>query len=757
MKYRHLLAKSSQTPDAPRDAETLAGHSRNVVAIAQLLARDHGAAMLATLDLPIETALPDLIMALPRAALLHDLGKGNSDFQRMVRTGPNGPTQAFRHEFVSAWLALQEPLLADWLFAGCSEWLRDAIVMAVVGHHLKIGAARDFEPQAGSGNIKTTIFVGHNGFAEVLSVGAELLKLAPPPKLADRTIDLLDDLPLDPLARRWLSRVQGDSKTVDARPRRFIAMLKALLIAADVAASALPRRQVNVEPVTWAKEALAEVCTADELDLVVQTRLKGKEPRAFQHAVANSDARVTFVRAGCGSGKTLAAYMWASRRATGRKLFICYPTTGTASQGFSDYVPLDLIDANLSHSRATVDLEDLPTNETRDGRDRRDALIRMEALAIWDTRVTVCTVDTVLGAIQNNRRGLFAFPAIAKAAFVFDEIHQYDERLFDALMRFLTEFGGAPVLLMTASLPRDRLDRLRSVVGESLEMIDGPPELETLLRYRLTAGTEEETRTLVAEKVRAGCRVLWVSNTVNRAKECARWAEANNLSMLPYHSRYRYEDRLQRHKNVVDAFEGESKGGVVATTTQVCEVSLDLSADLLITDLAPIPALIQRLGRLNRRATPEKPGSPATAIVISPPNSLPYEPNELDDARTWLNELSDRDISQADLAQAFERRVGVRPAGVSNALSAWLDDGVYAKPASLREEGTTIPIIREEDESALVNLSRDEAARMIVRMTVPMPIGPVAGQIGGWRRAGGALVAPKGVLTYEERFGGEWR
>ena len=32
----------------------------------------------------------------------------------------------------------------------------------------------------------------------------------------------------------------------------------------------------------------------------------------------------------------------------------------------------------------------------------------------WSTPVVPCTVDTVLGLVQNNKRGLFAWPALAE-------------------------------------------------------------------------------------------------------------------------------------------------------------------------------------------------------------------------------------------------------------------------------------------------------------------------------------------------------
>jgi CRISPR-associated endonuclease/helicase Cas3 len=91
----------------------------------------------------------------------------------------------------------------------------------------------------------------------------------------------------------------------------------------------------------------------------------------------------------------------------------------------------------------------------------------------------------------------------------------------------------------------------------------------------------------------------------------------------PHHSRFAAEDRaLLDH--AVEACLGKSRtdGGMVIIGTQTLEVSLDLDADFLITDLCPADVLLQRIGRLHRhggRARPVGFDTPR-AIILTPEN-----------------------------------------------------------------------------------------------------------------------------------------
>jgi CRISPR-associated endonuclease/helicase Cas3 len=737
--FRRLLAKNSRNPNAPQSAETLPGHTANVLAAAEALLDETADAQLIAVGLPPETWRERLRRGVLIAAFCHDLGKANDQFQTMIRHQREG-SQAIRHEALSL-LIFEETALREWLKTALED--KDTLnflLWAAAGHHRKFPPG---EPSMGTG-ARLSLFLGHSDFRRTLIVGAESIGLDDPPLLTDMNWPLTGhDSPSRHLTQlRVRAAVYWDVCTDEQR--RFLAVVKACVIAADVAGSALPKTGKKIA--LWIREALRRRPTSEHMQKIVADRLQGQSPRPFQNALGATKTRVVLAQAGCGSGKTIGAYLWAAQRAPGQHLFFSYPTTGTATEGFRDYLIDPTLDAQLVHGRASVDLDLLGVDD--DG-ERTDSLA---ALDVWSTLITSCTVDTVLGLIQNHRRGLYAWPAMAEAAFVFDEIHAYDDRLFAALLRFLTSCRGLPCLLMTASLPEARRAALEETLrglGETLDTVTGPADLEALPRYQRLVS--DDAWSVVEQTLNESGKVLWVVNTVDRALKLVDEAKTRGLAPLVYHSRFRYEDRVRQHGRVISAFRAE--GPVLAIATQVAEMSLDLSADLLVTDMAPIAALIQRLGRLNRRATPTNLIPPKPFLVVEPGTEAPYKaqdhPNPFAPARKWLELLGMAPLSQTDLAQAWvslEEGDTLRPLE-----SAWLDGGFETTPRHLRESMPGLMVMLEQDAAAVERGEVDP-----IRVRVPMnPPRDEAWKT--WREVAFARVPPPEHITYNPERGAQWK
>ncbi|MBA3313415.1 MAG: CRISPR-associated helicase Cas3' [Planctomycetaceae bacterium] len=695
------------------------------------------------------------------AATLHDIAKANSAFQAILRkTGHKKQRQPIRHEILAAVLLTNERFWGDWLPKALPNELdRWAVVWAVGGHHLQLrdrrfGEVNDplFETEGVPKEV--SVYLSEQQVLTLLDRVRSIAKSrghdpGEPPTCETLAFDPLDesDAGLEMLVRRFVRNSKLAWRTLrhDETFKRNLALLKALLIAADVAGSGLPTAN---EPISaWIGTHLAVRLRPEDADEIVKKNLGSRTPHQFQERVAESPHPVTIVTAGCGNGKTTAAYMWASKWAKGRKLIFAYPTTGTASAGFEDYLfAQSELERDLLHGRAGADLQvmfdaasDVSPIETTQ---------RLEALNAWRRQAITCTVDTVLGLIQNQRRPLFAFPVITAGAFVFDEIHSYDKRLFGELLRFLKAFPGVPVLIMSASIPPKRLDELRKAVAGhriSPEPILGDHDIEGIKRYKLHNRAKEDCWTQVEKvlgKKSERRKVLWVCNTVNEAVEVykeakRRFSDIKPLETILYHSRYRYggdsqfPGRVERQNQVREEFRyvddektqrmHERPSLVVAT--QVCEMSLDISADLLVTELCPLPSLVQRLGRLNRYASKD---DPKPAFIYSF-KGRPYHkedyPAQMQAAQAMIDKIEGKACDQTTLANFIE----AMPTNEEwTEYSAWLDGGWQSEPLPVRDGGNTITVLWGEDVDRLAAILKKPANRLqrqdVIPLTIPMLI-----------------------------------
>lgn len=764
MAQNHLWAKSRMHGEAEHPSMLLHHHLADVYDAAVQVLNATGDDQLLALGLDPNRHRDRFRRCVLLAAAMHDLGKANDHFQGMicgdrdVRLKPQG----LRHEWVSV-LLLREKL-SDWLLpaVGGNEIDFAIVEWAIGGHHPAY--CRESPPRRkdplGEGD-RLTVLAAHPEFRECLQVLKDRFSVADIPEFQQSwVLPLVGPGIVFDRVHKWFLEARRLWGQFTDQDKRLVAAIKVALIAADVAGSALPRQVTDeTKRASWIPDAFVNTPKAGDLTAIVSRRLDGGSLRSFQLDIAQAGASVTFAKAGCGSGKTLAAYHWAATNHPTKRLYFCYPTTGTATEGFRDYmhVPESKIEdgddktvraikARLFHGRADIDMALIVLGDEKLA--EADAAARIESLEAWSTPVVSCTVDTVLGLVQNIRRGLYAWPALAGAAFVFDEIHAYDDKLFGALLRFLQNLPGVPVLLMTASLPNARLTALRDCLKrakrEPMAEIPGPEELETLPRYH-----REETPADIAKRVRdeivASGKVLWVSNTVNRAMAAA--DSIADLHPAIYHSRFRYCDRVQKHSAVIDAFKAD--GPAVACATQVAEMSLDLSATLLVTELAPVPALIQRLGRLNRKATSGVPSQPFIVIDVGD-DHLPYSPTELQSAREWLAALPYGPLSQRDLAEAWEQHdAGRKPDFVA---SAWLDGGPMTTVLELRKASPGITVVLQEDMQGVRT-----GSKKLAEVALPMPEPPKAMNWREWQTARDIPIARPDVIDYDPLRGASWR
>jgi len=728
-----LLAKTPADPLCPRPEETLIGHC---LAVAQVFEALFGLAakptrlaraMFRFFGLPED--LRSAFYATGHAAcLLHDAGKANNWFQMLLK-GKRNIDQAIRHEGLSA-LLLFLPEVTAFLNSLANVEV-DLLLAAITGHHLRHEDMRTiFDCQSDA----RTFFLVYQAVTELFAALSP--QIAVPFIPAHWDYDGSGEVNPEDLsqrARRCLASLDRSLKK-DPNKHRLLRLIRLALILADAAGSGLPRTGRDIPEFVAACFAGQPLSDEDIQSKIIAPRLAQIEARTgqpfrwhkFQNVAAALPDRALLL-SGCGSGKTLAAWRWIAARLGERpamRAIFLYPTRASATEGFRDYVAWAPEDQGaLLHGTAAYELEALLDQplEPGDPRQGKDFGLdpRLYALGAWGRRVFAATVDQFLGFMRHGYGAMCLTPLLVDSVLVVDEVHSFDPALFSMLESFLKNFE-VPVLCMTASLPPKRRERL---IAAGLTQFPCPledfPDLMTSAkapRYRVRVVTAEEARQASDVALIEGGRVLWIANTVDRCQAEAR----GRPGALCYHSRFRLKDRQRRHQETVAAFQ-RADSPVFAATTQVCEMSLDLDADVLVSELAPIPSLIQRMGRCNRHLRRSGLGE---VLVILPEGEtrgdlLPYEAVDMEAARAFVADLAGQEVNQARLEELLEVHCPAKVEG--ERYAAFLEDGAFASCGEpLRETGEfTVSAILTDDVGEYFQLKR--AGKSVEGLMVPVP------------------------------------
>lgn len=333
--------------------------------------------------------------------------------------------------------------------------------------------------------------------------------------------------------------------------------------------------------------------------------------RPVQQLIAdNWQKDLLLLKAPTGAGKTDASLLWAQLQIEHQRadrLVIAMPTRFT-SNALSISVAESLSDTGLYHSSAWYN---------KYQQDVKDGIIEInhakkehELARLLETPVTVCTIDHLLMALTLTREDhhLITFN-LANSCLVIDEADFYDEFTqanILVLLKALKEWN-VPVLLMSASLPESVLKDYQSL-GYDVDEILTDHSDEDRYRFEIKDITDysavEELKYVLELMMKRGNGIIY-ANTIDKAFEFASWFQNRNFTdIIVYHSRFTEPDKQAKETKLIDALgkdawrKGHAHG--IAIMTQIGEMSINISADIMISDLCPIDRLTQRAGRLCR-------------------------------------------------------------------------------------------------------------------------------------------------------------
>lgn len=263
-------------------------------------------------------------------------------------------------------------------------------------------------------------------------------------------------------------------------------------------------------------------------------------------------------------------------------------------------------------------------------------------------QIAVTTVDQVmLSAIRPLRHYFVRSFGIGKGVLIIDEIHAYDAYMYgilEAVIKQQKQAGGS-VILLSATLPAYQKQSLLKAWGIEtaideqaypliLQAIDNDIHAFKLennescqkkrVEIELWKNDDCSITTKQLEQIvhaaENGAKVGIVCNLVDDAQRYAHiLSEMTSVPVDIFHSRYRYCDRMNKEKMVLDHYGKHSPNeGRILVGTQVIEQSLDIDFDWLITFICPIDLFFQRMGRLHRhlKQRPDSYKNPLCTVVV---------------------------------------------------------------------------------------------------------------------------------------------
>lgn len=417
----------------------------------------------------------------------------------------------------------------------------------------------------------------------------------------------------------------------------------------------------------------------------------------------------TLVTAPTGAGKT----DFLLRRTRGR-VFYTLPFQASINamyQRFTDDLKDTKTDIRLLHAASRLTIEKNKIEE-RAVQDKAGASLKV-------------LTPYQLASIAFGTRGFEAIMVDVQGCdIILDEIHTYADISRAIVLKIIEVllFLGCKIHIGTATMPTSLKNEVLNLLGkeQTYQVSLSPEQLDDFDRHTVHKIPDwYEAWPIITAALENNDKVLIVCNQVSRAQQCFeeikdRYAEA--IPKMLIHSRFKKEDRNRLENEIREVYNNKS-GPCIVVSTQVVEVSLDISFDFMITEAAPLDSLIQRFGRINRVRKMKEERVLKPVYVIGPPDNtkdaLPYDLEAI--TRSFEVLQNSAPIREKDIQRMIDGVFGNIEAQNVELMAAFKDGEFHIKELHHRNKSVlleqldidTVTCITESDQEEYINSDRD--------------------------------------------------
>jgi CRISPR-associated endonuclease/helicase Cas3 len=420
-------------------------------------------------------------------------------------------------------------------------------------------------------------------------------------------------------------------------------------------------------------------------DLLYERILNANIPYTYQRDEAGKLCGDTpffgLLFAPCGRGKTETALIWALKAAKKyrrNKIVFAMPTQITSNAMWERFCTLfgeggseteKIKNGNrqvgLFHGKSFIIMKDSQTDET----ESEESLdyesieeVKSENFKgnVFFKPINVTTIDHLVNSfIHGFSQADFALGNLQNSVIVFDEVHYYEKQTMQHLMTLLELLKKMkiPTLLMSGTLPEFFVKKVRDINSE-FQCLYSDDEGLLFRPFKILMSEEplvrqnhvnEQVVKEIVGNYHHGLVQFVILNTIERSKAfydalTKQVPEARDTIVL-HNSQFTYKDRADKEKTLLQSLKDKKTRPFILVATQVIEISLDISCDIMYTELAPVDALGQRGGRLNRKGQIWQKGSLEYVMRVfiteelldETPREKPYNPIILNNTKNAID------------------------------------------------------------------------------------------------------------------------